>query len=331
MHLLELAASQPPTSSQPGPSRPDAPGGGGALAVPGWALGCFRRRCITFFDGSEDTTTEVLWLQSHGSTADFRRRGSAPRVESLADVERLSEPERVALARVEGGIARTHWDGRHMTWTGWDAFQNHARWPEPGRLERVGHCLVEHAPSGAYVEDWRVEPCGTGPLIGLRLIDERERESGALLHRGGGLVVCGQRAAFVRGRPAPLPEGERLEDLVRGANATPEQLAAVFSCDAAFAEARGDVFRVTHATLPWREGRVLVCLEGFEHDRERPGHVVQRANEDGRELERRFVIDTLLPAFEVDPATPVTPEGAAWLAREREALLGLAIDPARPR
>jgi hypothetical protein len=321
MHLFELAAS-----------RSDATGAavlptGVGHTVPSWALGCFRRRCITFFDGTEDTTTEVLWLQSRGLTADFRRRGRTPEAASVAAIERLSEPERLTLARVEGGIARTGWDGRQMTWSGWEAFQNHAKWPEPGRLERVGSCLVEHAPSGAYVEDWRVEPCGAGPLIGLWLLDERDRDTGALLHRGGGLVVCGQRAAFVRGRPAPLPEGERLEQLVVGARATPERLAAVFSCDAAFAEAQGDVFVVTHATLPWRHARALASLEGFEHDRERPGHVLQHSDEDGRRLARRFVIDTLEPAFEADVTTPATPDGRAWLARERSALLGADAPP----
>lgn len=322
MHLFELAAARgQPLRSPPGGT---ASIRGAAHGVPAWALGCFRRRCITYFDGSEDTETEVLWLQSRGLTADFRRRGSSPRAASLAAIERLAEPERVALARVEGGIARTRWDGQQMAWTGWEAFQNHARWPEPGRLERVGSCLVEHAPSGAYVEDWRVEPCGSGPLIGLWLFDERDRDSGLLLHRGGGLIVCGQRAAFVRGRPAPLPHGERLEALVVGEHATPEGLAAVFSCDASFGEARGDSFFVTHATLPWREGLPLASLEGFARDPERSGHLLQRTDEDGRQLERRFVIDTIEPAVEVDMATSVTPEGRDWFARERAALLGRA-------
>lgn len=315
MHLFELAASRAHAPLHAA-ARP------GAAGAPEWALGCFRRRCITYFDGSEDTTTEVLWLQSRGLTADFRRRGSPPRVTSLAAIERLSEPERVALARVEGGIARTSWDGQHMAWTGWEAFQNHATWPEPGRLQRVGSCLVEHAPSGAYVEDWRLEPCGPGPLIGLWLLDERDRDSGVSLHRGGGLLVCGQRAALVRGRPAPLPRGERLEALVVGERATPERLAAVFSCDAAFAEARGGTFIVTHATLPWREGSPLSSLDGFELDPTSREHLVQHTDEGGRRLERRFAIDTLEPALELGVSTAVSEEGRAWFARERAALLG---------
>ena len=85
MHLYELAASSTASvrGAAPGPAAPQP--------VPEWALGGFRRRCITFFDGTEDTTTEVLWLQSHGLTADFRRRGSPPRAASLAAIGQLSE------------------------------------------------------------------------------------------------------------------------------------------------------------------------------------------------------------------------------------------------
>ena len=42
------------------------------LAVPSWTLGCFHRRCITFATGVEDPSTRVIWIQSHGLTADLR-------------------------------------------------------------------------------------------------------------------------------------------------------------------------------------------------------------------------------------------------------------------
>jgi hypothetical protein len=95
--------------------------------------------------------------------------------------------ELLELAGTEGGLARTCWDGPLMSWSEWVSFQTHAKWPEAGRLERVGNCLIEFAPSGAYVEDWRAEPCGAGPLIGMWLLEEVERETGAVRHRGGGL------------------------------------------------------------------------------------------------------------------------------------------------
>jgi len=46
--------------------------------------------------------------------------------------------------------------------------------------------LIEYAPSGAYVEDWRLQPSGDGPLIGMSLLEERDAKTGQVTHRGGG-------------------------------------------------------------------------------------------------------------------------------------------------
>lgn len=294
MHLFELALSREFR---------------GKSSVPEWTLGCFRRRSISYFDGTCDASTQVVWLQSRGLTLDYR-----------FPVDRDGDP--VARAeQTEAGAAHTHWDGAHMRWQDWIAFQTHARWPEPGRLSRVGDCLIEFAPSGAYVEDWRAQPSGSGPLIGLELIDERARDSGAVLHRGGALVVCGAHAGFVRGRTQPLPEG-RLADFVARNRENAGALQAVFGFDACYARRNGeeDVFHVELATNPEREGTSLLELDGFDYD-EATHTVVQIAHESGRELERRFTLDTLEPVFAPARGTEPSPEGRGWFARESTALL----------
>lgn len=305
MHLFELCESI---------SREAAPRRG--PSVPEWTLGCFRRRSITFFTGAEDAATEVIWLQSRGLTADFRRTPPAAHAASLDALAALDTAALVALARVEGGLARTRWDGQLMHWSDWVAFQTHARWPEPGRLARVGGCLMELAPSGAYVEDWRYQQERGGPLIGLELIDERDARDGALLHRGGGLVICGEHAGFVRGRAQPLPEGGRLEDHVRAHAADPAALATAFGCDAAYARAgaKRDEFTVCLATRPWREGEPLLSLDGFEPAGD--GRLVQRVNEGGRPIVRHFSVNTLEGELPSSPATRVAPETEAWFCRE---------------
>lgn len=309
MHLYEL------TSLDLHPSGP---------SVPRWALGCFRRRSITFFTGAEDRSTEVLWLQSRGLTADFRRPRGTPRRTSAVPLSELPLEERLALARVEAGLARARYDGELMHWSEWTSFQTHPRWPEPGRLSRVGNCLIELAPSGAYVEDWRLEPSAGGPLIGLRLLEERDARSGALRHRGGGLIVCGRHAAFIRGRPAPAPEGTRLAELV-GRSAGAPALELAFAFDAAYgaSAAPGEGFGVTLATLPWREGGALLSLEGFELDRER-GLIIQRVEEEGLALERLFTVDTLERELDGLLATEASPAAAHWLQQERDLLLATA-------
>jgi hypothetical protein len=308
MHLFELTDS-----------RAAAPAAG--ERVPEWTLGCFRRRSITFFTGAEDDQTEVLWLQSRGLTADFRRSPGLARVATLAALGELPLAELLALARVEGGFARTRWDGALMYWSSWHSFQTHAKWPEPGRLERVGSSLVEFAPSGAYVEDWRFQPCGSGPLIGLSLLDERDARSGQMLHRGGGLIVCGRHAAFVRGRPEALPEGGRIDDYLRASAGDPATLERVFAFDASYGttETGRDDFTVRLSTLPWREGEPLLSLEGFSRAGD-DATLLQRVEEQGRIIERRFTIDTLEREFSGAPRTSASGAAEEWWRLEGDAL-----------
>jgi hypothetical protein len=310
VNLLELVSDA---------ARPD-------VCVPAWALGCFRRRSISFFDGFTDATTQVLWLQSWGLTFDLRLAAERPRCPGFAALAEASPDDAVALAEAEGGIARTSAElvaaGTHQarfSWDDWDGVQPYAKWPEPGTCRRVGDCLIEFAPSGAYVEDWRYQAAGTGPLIGLRLLEERDRDSGALLHRGGGLLICGRHAGFVRGRARPLPEGSRAADMVRAAPRDPDLLEMVFGCEASYGCATGTgAYVVAASTLPWREGEPLLSLDGFV--RAGAGTLLQHARERDRNLERRFRVDTLAEQFPELPATAVTAEGAAWLAAERATL-----------
>jgi hypothetical protein len=257
--------------------------------VPDWTLGCFRRRSITYFTGQEDRTTQVYWLQSRGLTVDLR-----------------VNPARRDL--VEGGLADTRWADGEMSWSNWTAFLPHARWPEPGRLTRVGNCLIEFAPSGAYVEDWRTQSQGIGPLVGLRMEEERVLATGEVRHRGGGLLVCGRTAALVRGRPDPVGAG----------NARP-------ASEVSFAtqQASDQAFTIQLSTDAGREGTTL-SLDGFDLTRPGGRRVIQRLEDGGEALERSFVIDTLERLCLAADTAP-HPDGAVWFEREREFLLPGAL------
>ncbi|HXK20639.1 MAG TPA: hypothetical protein VNG33_22665, partial [Polyangiaceae bacterium] len=243
----------------------------------------------------------------------------------------LSLAELTRLAEVEGGLSATRFEPAHLGavelsgtlhWFDWTAFQLHAKWPEPGSLRRVGDCLIEYAPSGAYVEDWRLQPSGDGPLIGLSLLEERDAKSGQLTHRGGGLVIAGEHALFVRGRPEPLPQAARLSDLLERAAREPQLLEAIFSFEASYARRDGSGrYVVAASTLPWREGRPLLAFGGFALE---DGVVTQKAREKERAVERRFQVDTLEPNYEDWLATPATATAVAWLAAEEGTLLRAA-------
>lgn len=313
MELLELCSLQATTPH--------------SRSVPLWTLGCFRRRSISFFNGESDDSTLVLWLQSRGLTGDLRLAAERPRPASREALSDLPLADLVRLAEAEGGISPTRFDAHGgsgalelsgtMNWTDWNAFQLHAKWPEPGILRRVGDCLIEFAPSGAYVEDWRLQPGGDGPLIGLSLVEERD-DKGTLLHRGGGLVVAGEHAILVRGRAHALPAAERVTDLLERAANEPRLLDAIFGFDASYA--RRDPsgrYIVQASTLPWREGKPLMAWGGFSlHD----GVVVQKAREHGQAVERRFTVDTLEPSYEDWLATPATAAAAEWLHTEKTLL-----------
>src|SRR5271166_782727 len=202
-------------------------------AAPDWMLGCFRRRFITYYTGASDTSTEVYWLQSRKLSAEVRIPARRPDPRGRASYGDYSHEELKALADVEGGIAETAWDGEIMHWSSLVAFQLHQKWPEPGLLRRIGDCMMEFAPSGAYVEDWRLQPSRPGPVVGLRLLREFNVESGAVTHSGGGLVVCGDHAALVLGRPRALPPCGRVSELIR--DSAGSSLQDVFSCEASIA------------------------------------------------------------------------------------------------
>lgn len=296
-------------------------------AVPEWALGCFRRRSITFFDGASDTTTEVIWLQTRGLTADFRLPPARPRLSKREDLATRDDGALGSLLSVEAGVSRTKWDGTLMSWHDWVGFQTQVKWPEPGALRRVGNCLIEFAPSGAYVEDWRLEAPGDGPLVGLELIEEREARDGAVRHRGGALLICGQHAAFVRGRPSadvvPSPVGRTRE------KPTLSALEAWFACEASYAmlDASAGTFTIVASTSPWREGEALLAVDGFQYD-ESHEQVIQRTVEDGSPIERLFTVDTLEATFLPTIATEVTADGRSWRDEESGSLLRYAAPPA---
>lgn len=295
-----------------------------AGAAPDWLLGTFRRRSITFFTGVADLHTQVLWLQSRGLSADFRVPPDRPLRQGRSSWDDFSRQEIDRLAVNEGGLGLTAWDGSRMKWFDWSALQTHPKWAEPGELRRIGDCVMEFAPSGAYLEDWRLQPSAAGPVIGLRLLHERNSVTGKILHRGGGLIVCGDHAAFVRGRALDLDIETRFSDEVRQM-AREQAIVALGAFDASYARRvhESEPFIVELSTNPFREGETLISEEGFSHD-QASGLVYQCTIDNGVPVERVFTVDTLEPCLTFPAATVSSQEGQAWLSREADTLLAYA-------
>jgi hypothetical protein len=295
-----------------------------AESAPDWLLGCFQRRSITFYTGACDTTTRVYWLQARGLSADFRVQPS----ESHSD---FAWSQKDQIGNFEGGIGRTAWSGHTMKWFGWTSFQLHDKWCEPGVLKRVGDCVIEFAPSGAYVEDWRLQPSRPGPVVALRMVREWDVKVGAATHSGGGLIVCGDHAALVRGRTRNLHGLGRLSDVARDAPHDSELRRDLFAFEASYAIREGSSdYKILLSTNPSLIGKTLPVLDGFSYD-VKTQLVTQRVRQGGTTLERLFSIDTLEPEVSFSSATSVNAEAEEWLHRESDTLLAFASTPSDSR
>jgi hypothetical protein len=295
-----------------------------AHQVPEWMMGLWRRHIISFADGSSDVETQVYWLQSRNFSIDLRLPRPSEVVSGESSLASRTARELEVLANYEGWVAHSHWDGAQLSWTESTSLQFEDRWPEPARLHRVGNCMIEFAPSGAYVEDWRLQPSTPGPLVGLRLIEERELPTGRVLHRGGGLIVSGQYAGLVLGRAeeavdiSPLRE-QVLVAQVLAAQGNQETLQRLLGFETSIAHGSlADGFTVTHSTKPGRLGAELFPLDGFLLEAD--GTVLQELVRGGQRSLRRFEVDTIESLNEWPLSTPQAPTVTHWMERNAATL-----------
>lgn len=299
--------------------------------VPDWLLGCFRRYSISFADGTTDLKTQVFWLQSRNFTIDIRMPVESEQASSKS-LDAYTEQELKQLANYEGFSATTDWDGELLSWRDADAaLQVHNRWTEPAILKRVGNCMVEFCPSDAYVEDWRAQPTSAGPLVGLRLLEERELATGKLRHKGGGLIVCGDYAGLVLGRAEQIIKptaGTTLAQMVTAAKTNLNSLNQLFNFETSFAKGSlENGFNVALTTNQNRLGHTIFPLDGFEPPQKYQYATLgeidiirQTLMIEGKACERLFTIDTIEPHVEFSQATAVSKDTDDWFERESATL-----------
>jgi hypothetical protein len=210
-----------------------------AAPVPRELWGCWQRAWIEFADGIRDDTSTVVWLQLPSLMADVRLSPAAlelageggPAGFGGCSVEQLhvlagsdsSAGATTCTPFVTGadGVPRAT-----AEWSSTVGFQAVSAFPEPGLLELHddGTVIIERAPSGAYVEEWRLLPGTRGPLSCQAQAD------GSTWYRAGavGVLVHDRR-----------PSGEALD------------------CEFSFARLGPTGWVIEHSTLPWRVGAVI--------------------------------------------------------------------------
>ncbi|MGE5266709.1 MAG: hypothetical protein ACM3L9_05010 [Deltaproteobacteria bacterium] len=313
MTLEEIAAAQSSTGTQ---------------RVPDWALGCVRRRSITFATGVEDRETRVFWTQAHGMTGDIRVNPARPRIPADTKLSALDHETLILLAGVEGGVATTSWNEPVMSWADWIGFQPYDKYPEPGLMRRIGDCMIEFAPSGAYVEDWRFLPSEPGLLAGLRL--EAEIDNAGKEHRRqGGLVIAGDHAIRTLARRDELAPGTRAQDFVRTSGDPVAALERVFDCTTDYAVRDAGTWTIEASTDPRREKKSISLL-GTLIESGRPGPLIEAVADDPHVSRRIWRIDSLEAGRLFPTSTPLAPSARSWLDREADTLL-LPLQETEPR
>ncbi|WP_372732765.1 hypothetical protein [Novosphingobium sp.] len=275
------------------------------LTFPLRLLGAFRRKSITFADGMTDETTVVYWFQSKTFTIDLR----------------LPDGPVTPLLERQGWVGDTLWDNtvRQLSWTINRSYQPRNQWPEPALLSFMGNCVLEFAPSGAYVEDWRQQSV-SGPLLGLRLVSLFNAVTGQTQVMDGGLIIAGHHAAYAQSRlpgvDAKLKEaGDMAKALEKGVVTRDE----ISSYEVSVAV---DDQAITHSTRPERIGQGITYGD-FEIAGN--GAIILSKVIDGAPCQLRFTIDCYVPDFAFSNTTPTTPDAAAWVEQEKAHLKRNAI------
>jgi hypothetical protein len=228
--------------------------------VPELLRGCWKREWIRFADGTVDDTTAVFWLQLESKMADVRIAAGQPALADRRSLDGCSLNDLTLLSRNEASSGFTTCtsvdpgdDGVRRATAEWFtrgygvAFQPVTAFPEPGLLEWASddNVLIERAPSGAYVEQWR-RIDGSRSHLAYGRIDERTE-----------LYVAGPVAIRVRDRVRPVPRLARLNELIDDCAGDRSAVAALVDSEFSVAFAQTGRYRIAFSTLPWMAGDTI--------------------------------------------------------------------------
>jgi hypothetical protein len=267
------------------------------IALPSYLYGCFRRKSITFFNGLTDETTIVYWFQSASFTIDLR----------------LSDPLNTPILDRQGWIGSTIWDNETQTLS-WDinhSYQLHNQWPEPAKLLPIGNAILEFAPSGAYVEDWR-QQAAEGLWCGLRIYQAQAINTGIKIPLDGGYIIAGDCVAYAQSR---LPTNQAILDKFSTLQATSnndEITESIFtSYEVSVALKKGKIRYATQSDLVNQQ----LNLEGFDFDSD--GSLFQYKYISGELYKLFFKLDVYYPHFSFITQSPTTNFGINWFNQEQ--------------
>lgn len=232
----------------------------GSATVPEKMIGSWERLYIRSADGTEDKTTRVIWLQTLSGVGDIRIPATRPDMRKRKGFGDCSKDELLKLAEQDCfcGVTLFEPDAKPFPTARWPKeaylfrFQPVITFPEPGWIEwqNSGTCMIEKAPSGAYEEDWRLQPESRSFAAHLT---KRDAASTTCLY------IAGEHAIYARNRIENLPSDKTLLELARDAQYDRCRLEKLVDCEFSYARRAqpGDEYKIVVSTLPWREGQPL--------------------------------------------------------------------------
>ena len=175
----------------------------------------------------------------------------------------------------------------------------------------IGNSIIEFAPSGAYVEDWR-QQSDFGPLLGLRIKKMRNNTSGKVFPMEGGVIVAGQHIAFARAR---FPW---IEKKLSGYSTLDEPLALglvdAFDVENYEVSVALNCTTINFSTSPARLNH-QINLDDFYFDNE--GKLCQDVSIEDSKHTIFYDIDCFLHSLEFSNSTSCTEPGLRWMEQEK--------------
>lgn len=228
------AAGAPTWPSVDSPAHPDA------------LSAAWQRTLMVQADGTRDTGSWVLWLQSGALFADLRQPAGRPDMRDATCLRALSPSQMTWLSGQDGFAGTLLFDGTFFEWQREIGFQPTRPTADSARLFFRGDTLVEEGRHAPYLEEWqRLEETVAADLA-LRL---RGRTDG----RSALLVRHAQFFMFARDRPFVPPPGGDLAALLHDAG-TDADRHALLDCELSFGRIVQDRWLIERSTLPYREG-----------------------------------------------------------------------------
>ena len=223
-------------------------------ALPAAYLGLWRRSLLEQ-NGSEDTTSLVLWLQAGEQHIDIRIPDSRPDFSSCAGLQDCSITQLRWLATQQGFAGVTSVNGTLCQWQRELDFQPSTGVADIGDMVFASaHRLLETGIATSYFEVWE------------KVVDSELNTSAQQMQRVSSkgvsvtarLLKAGQHFAYIRPRSVNLPAACNLLAAIDAAGYSHDDLVNWLDFEISFGDVIDAAYgRINHSTLPFREGELL--------------------------------------------------------------------------